>query len=309
MTDYHQPVLLQKVIDYLAIDSNGYYVDATFGRGGHAREILNRLGESGILLAIDKDEEAIKFAEKMFQRYRNFRIKQGSFNMLQDFVTEQGLFGRINGILIDLGVSSPQLDDPSRGFSFLQDGPLDMRMDKTQTMSAAQWIQNVPEQELAEVLRDYGEERFAKRIAKSIVQERAVNPITRTLRLAEIIAKANPAWEKHKHPATRSFQAIRIFINQELQDLKDCLDQCLSVLSVGGRLAVISFHSLEDRIVKKFAQKHERGDDFPRNLPVTASQLSPRLRRVAWGVKASDQEIQLNPRARSAVLRVVEKLL
>lgn len=307
MSDFHQPVLLQEVITALAIKPNGYYVDATFGRGGHAKKILQCL-DDGLLLAIDKDESAVRFAQETLGKFKNFRIKQGSFTMLQQLVTEQQLMNKINGVLLDLGVSSPQLDDPARGFSFLNDGPLDMRMDKTQTLTAADWINHAEENEIASVLREYGEERFAKRIARSIVLARGDGPITRTLQLADIIAKANPAWEKHKHPATRSFQAIRIFVNQELTDLQSCLEQSLEVLAPGGRLAVISFHSLEDRIVKQFMQKNERGDDYPRDFPVTAMELSPRVKRVAWGIKANDQEVQSNPRARSAVLRVVEKL-
>lgn len=308
MSDIHQPVLLQEVIESLAIKPDGCYIDATFGRGGHSKEILNRLGKNGFLLAIDKDLDAIQFAQHQFKDNNNFKIKQGSFSMLQSFVTELGLTHKINGILLDLGVSSPQLDEPSRGFSFIQDGPLDMRMDVTSSLDAATWINTAPEEEIAMVLRQYGEERFAKRIAKRIVEQRVEQPITRTLQLANIIAAANPAWEKHKHPATRSFQAIRIFINRELDDLSVCLNQCLEVLAVGGRLAVISFHSLEDRIVKKFIQKNQRGDDFPPGLPVTKDQLRPKLKRIAWGVTASDEEINNNPRARSAILRVAEKL-
>jgi 16S rRNA (cytosine1402-N4)-methyltransferase len=308
MSDHHQPVLLQEVIEYLAIKPEGFYVDATFGRGGHSREILNRLQKNGLLIAIDKDADAIKFAQFHFKGNENFIIKQGSFSMLQSLITELGLTHKINGILLDLGVSSPQLDEPARGFSFLQDGPLDMRMDATSSLDATTWINTASEEEIATVLKEYGEERYAKRIARSIVLQRAEQPITRTLQLAAIVSKANPAWEKHKHPATRSFQAIRIFINRELDELKECLDQCLEVLAVGGRLAVISFHSLEDRIVKKFIQKHQRGDDFPPGLPVTSDQLSPKLKRIAWGITASELEINNNPRARSAVLRVAEKL-
>lgn len=308
MSDYHQPVLLQEVLEYLAVKPNGYYVDATFGRGGHSKAILNRLTNQGRLLAIDKDAEAIAFAKKNFEKYENFRIEQGSFDMLERLVAMQGLTGKIDGILLDLGVSSPQLDDPARGFSFLQEGPLDMRMDKTQPIDAAAWLSQASEQEIADVLYEYGEERYAKRIARAIVQARSETQITTTLQLAQIVAKANPAWEKHKHPATRSFQAIRIFINRELSELSDTLAQCLSVLAVGGRLAVISFHSLEDRIVKKFIQKNERGDDLPRDFPVTAIQVNRRFKRIAWGIKPSEQELKINPRARSATLRVVEKL-
>lgn len=308
MSDYHQPVLLKEVLESLAIKTDGNYVDATFGRGGHSKAILEQLGAKGFLLAIDKDKEAIKYAHENFEKYKNFQIRQGSFTMLQTFVNELGLAQKINGILLDLGVSSPQLDDPMRGFSFLQDGPLDMRMDPSQKLDAATFINNAPVEEIAQVLKELGEERFAKRIASAIVKERSLEPITRTKRLASIIANANPAWEKHKHPATRSFQAIRIFINQELQELETCLDQCMSVLAVKGRLAVISFHSLEDKIVKRFLQKLQQGGEFPRGLPVTKDQLAPKIKRIAWGVTASEVEIKNNPRARSGILRVAEKL-
>jgi 16S rRNA (cytosine1402-N4)-methyltransferase len=304
----HQSVLLQEAVACLNVKEAGIYVDATFGRGGHSREILKKLGRQGLLLAIDKDPEAVQHAQANFGHYGNFKIRQGSFGMLQIFANELGIAQNINGILLDLGVSSPQLDEPRRGFSFLHDGPLDMRMDPSQPMSAATWINSADEAEIARVLRQYGEERFAKRIAKAIVQERAIEPFLRTLRLANVIKEANPAWEKHKHPATRSFQAIRIFINSELQDLSEVLQQSLDNLVIGGRLVVISFHSLEDRIVKNFIQKEERGGDFPRGLPITQEQLSPRLRRVAWGVGAKDQEISENPRSRSAILRVAEKI-
>lgn len=308
MSNYHQPVLLKEVVESLAIKPDGNYVDATFGRGGHSKAILNKLGAKGFLLAIDKDKEAIKYAHENFEKYKNFQIRQGSFTMLQAFVNEMGLTQKINGILLDLGVSSPQLDDPMRGFSFLQDGPLDMRMDPSQKLDAATFINNGSFEEIAQVLKELGEERFANRIARAIVKERSIEPITRTKRLASIIAKANPAWEKHKHPATRSFQAIRIFINQELQELETCLEQCMSVLAVNGRLAVISFHSLEDKIVKRFLQKQQQGGQYPRGLPVTKDQLAPKIKRIAWGVTASEMEIKDNPRARSGILRVAEKL-
>lgn len=308
MTDIHQPVLLNEVIEYLAIKPNGIYIDATFGRGGHAKEILNRLGESGFLLAIDKDPDAIKFAQQQFEKEARLNIKQGSFTMLQTFTEELGLVGKVDGILLDLGVSSPQLDNPDRGFSFLQDGPLDMRMNPNVGMDAATWINNAKAPEIASVLKKYGDERYAKRIAAAIVREVDIAPITRTKRLAEIITKANPAWEKHKHPATRSFQAIRIFINRELEEIEACLAQCLCVLKGGGRLAVISFHSLEDRIVKAFVQKQERGGDLPRGLPVTQAQIHRTLKRIAWGVVANEDEVNANPRARSAILRVAEKI-
>lgn len=308
MGNNHQPVLLKEVIHYLNIQRNGIYVDATYGRGGHTREILSRLGEDGFLLAIDKDPEAVRFARESCKGSRNFVIKHGPFSMLSTWIVELGLVEKVNGILLDLGVSSPQLDDFSRGFSFLHDGPLDMRMDPSAPLSAADWINDASVKEIEKVLFDYGQERYARRIAKAIDNERQLEPIVRTQRLAEIIKKANPSWERHKHPATRSFQAIRIFINQELEELNSCLQTSLSVLAVGGRLAVISFHSLEDQIVKRFIQKNQQGDNFPRNLPIPGHYLSKRLRRIAWGVKAGDAEVCENPRSRSAVLRVAEKL-
>lgn len=308
MPNFHQPVMVQEVIKYLAVKEDGFYIDATFGRGGHSREILNRLGEKGFLLAIDKDPEAINFGKQHFKENEHFLIQQGSFVMLQSIVNELGWAQKVNGILLDLGVSSPQLDDPDRGFSFIHDGPLDMRMNPEQGLDAASWINSEREEEIARVLFEYGEERYARRIARAIVLERSREAITRTKRLADIISKANPAWEKHKHPATRSFQAIRIHINQELKELEDCLQQSLTVLAVTGRLAVISFHSLEDRIVKRFVQKEERGGEFPRDLPVTQDKLGARVKRIAWGVRASEIEINQNPRSRSAILRVVEKI-
>jgi 16S rRNA (cytosine1402-N4)-methyltransferase len=308
MTDYHQPVLLKEVIEYLAIRPDGVYVDATFGRGGHSSEILRLLGEKGRLLAVDKDPRAVEFARQKFMNDARFGIRQGSFSALRTYVCAEQLQGKVNGILLDLGISSPQLDDPQRGFSFLRDGPLDMRMDPEQGIDAATWINSVPETEIAKVLKEYGEERYARRIAAAIVRARALQPIVTTSQLAAVIARANPAWEKHKHPATRSFQAIRIFINQELSELQKFLDQCLDLLAMSGRLAFISFHSLEDRLIKRFVQLHERGGDLPPRLPVTSEYLQPRLKRVAWGVKPSESELALNPRARSAVLRVAEKI-
>jgi 16S rRNA (cytosine1402-N4)-methyltransferase len=303
----HQPVLLREVITYLNIQPEGIYVDATFGRGGHAEQILNRLGEDGFLLAIDKDPHAIKYAQEHFKNEK-FQIKQGPFSMLQTFVNDLGLANKVNGILLDLGVSSPQLDEAARGFSFLQDGPLDMRMDPSQSLDAATWVNKADEREIARVLWEYGEERYARRIAKAIIKARILSPITRTKRLAEIISKAIPAWEKHRHPATRSFQAIRIHVNNELQELKSCLEQSLSVLAIGGRLAVISFHSLEDRLVKQFIRIQQQGEIYPRGLPLTQENFVPRMKRIAWGIQASDVEKEINPRSRSAILRVAEKI-
>jgi 16S rRNA (cytosine1402-N4)-methyltransferase len=307
MLNYHRPVLLPEIIEYLAIKPNGIYIDATLGRGGHSREILNRLDQNGFLLAIDRDSEAINFAKQHLKGHRQFHIRQGSFSMLHLFVNEFGLDQKVNGILLDLGVSSPQLDDPERGFSFVQDGPLDMRMDASQSCDAATWINQANEAEIAEVLWKYGEERYARRIANAIIRERKKERIIRTKHLSDIIARANPAWERHKHPARRSFQAIRIHINHELEELDACLDQSFSFLAVGGRLIVVSYHSLEDRIVKEFIQTKQHGE-FPRDLPLTKDQLTPKLKRIAWGVRATDAEVSENPRSRSAILRVVEKL-
>jgi 16S rRNA (cytosine1402-N4)-methyltransferase len=308
MNNYHKPVLLKEVLEYLAIKPDGVYIDATFGRGGHAQAILNRLGENGLLLAIDKDPYAVAYAKQKIKNDKRFIVRQGSFAMLEMFANQLGITHKVDGILLDLGVSSPQLDEPERGFSFVKDGPLDMRMDPGEPLDAATWINHANEQEISRVLWEYGEERFARRIARAIVQARVEEPITRTKRLAQIIAKANPAWEKHKHPATRSFQAIRIHINHELEELDDCLEQSFSVLSIGGRLAVISFHSLEDKKVKRFLQAKQRGGEFPRDLPITQNHFIVRMKRIAWGIMANEEEVKSNPRSRSAVLRVVEKL-
>lgn len=304
----HQPVLIKEVLESLNINPQGIYVDGTFGRGGHAGEILKQLGANGRLLVMDKDPQAIYEAEKMFVNDERVIITRGSFAMLKQTVADQGWIGQVDGILLDLGVSSPQLDDPDRGFSFKRDGALDMRMDPETGQSTAQWIAHVKEAELASVLREFGEERYAKRIARAIVKARETSPITTTKALAKIIADANPNWEKGKDPATRSFQAIRIYINSELEDLKSCLSQVVEVLRVGGRLVVISFHSLEDRIVKRFIRDEAKGDQFPARLPVTQAQLNPHLKPVGKAVKPTEKEILENPRARSSVLRCAERI-
>lgn len=305
----HQPVLLAEVIANLAIQTDGIYVDATFGRGGHAQAILNKLGPHGRLLAMDKDPAAIAHARQQFADDPRFTIQHSSFATIEKFLRNQDIFGKVDGILLDLGVSSPQLDDPERGFSFMREGKLDMRMDSSHGIDAATWLANVSEQELAKVLWEYGEERFSRRIARAIVTARQETPIATTTQLAEIVAAANPAWEKGKNPATRSFQAIRIAINHELDDLHQGLKDCLEALKVGGRLLVISFHSLEDRIVKHFIQDHERGEQFPVGLPIKHDSIRPRMKRLGRAIKPSAQEISVNPRARSAVLRIAEKLL
>ena len=292
----------------LQVDADGVYVDATFGRGGHSAAILQRLGVGGRLIAIDKDPWAVEVARERSARDRRFSIYQGSFAMLEYFAEAEAVSGKVNGVMFDLGVSSPQLDTAERGFSFLREGPLDMRMDTLQGESAAAWLARASEADIAHVLKTYGEERFAKRIARAIVRARQEAPIETTTQLAQIVAAANPAWERDKHPATRAFQAIRIHINRELEDLEQGLPQALRVLAPGGRLAVISFHSLEDRIVKRFMRDEARGGDLPRGLPVPASAFKPTLRIVGKPAYPGVAEVAANPRARSAVLRVAEKL-
>lgn len=304
----HQTVLLEEAVVSVLGDKGGVYIDATFGRGGHTRRLLAELNEHARVLAFDKDPQAIAVGEALEKEDSRFRIVHASFAELARVLDEAGLNGAVTGVLADFGVSSPQLDDASRGFSFMQDGPLDMRMDTTRGLSAAEWIAQVDEGELADVLKTYGEERFAKRIARAIVAARTSAPVSSTRQLAQIVADAHPAWEKHKHPATRAFQAIRIAVNSELTDIEQFLAQALAVLAPGGKLAVISFHSLEDRLVKRFFQKEAKGDDFPPGLPVTVDMLNPRLKIVGKTIDPSDAEVEANPRARSAHLRVAQKL-
>ncbi|MAZ90231.1 MAG: 16S rRNA (cytosine(1402)-N(4))-methyltransferase [Cellvibrionaceae bacterium] len=308
MSDEHITVLLNEAVEALITDPKGVYVDGTFGRGGHSRLVLGSLAPEGRLIGIDKDPVAIAEAEQLAAEDARFSIVHGSFAGLREFMGERDLDGKLDGILVDLGVSSPQLDVAERGFSFLNDGPLDMRMDTTRGMSAAQWVNSAEEAEIARVLKVYGEERFAKRMARAVVAEREQAPIERTLRLANIIKEANPAWEKGKHPATRAFQAIRIEVNNELGDLEAFLDQALEVLKPGGRLVAISFHSLEDRIVKRFIRGHEKGLDLPQGLPVMDSELNKRLKSIGKAVKAKGDEVSANVRSRSAIMRIAEKL-
>lgn len=307
MSAAHRPVLYAEALQALNIKPDGFYIDATFGRGGHSAGILKQLGPEGRLLAIDKDPQAIDAAKKQIGADSRCVIRWGSFARLEEFIREAGLHNNVAGVLMDLGVSSPQLDDPERGFSFSHAGPLDMRMDSETGLSASEWLQQQDEASLAKVLKDYGEERFAKRVARAIILRQKEPPLTTTEELAEIIRAAIPAWEKHKDPATRSFQAIRIAVNNELGDLETGLDQALNVLRVGGRLVVISFHSLEDRIVKRFMRKHSRPEQLPKRLPVIAEQLMSPLKLIGKAVRASDAELAENPRARSAVLRIAEK--
>ncbi len=305
----HQAVLLQEAVAGLAIRPDGIYMDGTFGRGGHARAILERLGPGGRLFGMDKDPEAVRAAAEQFGSDSRFTIVRGSFAMLEQLAVSHGVAGRIDGILLDLGVSSPQLDDPQRGFSFQHDGPLDMRMDPEQGQSAAEWLAQVEEKELDAVLRDLGEERFHRRVARAIVAARNEQSLTTTAALAAVVARAIPVREKHKHPATRTFQAIRIHINRELDDLRACLEQAVRILAAAGRLAVISFHSLEDRIVKRFMRDQARGRDlFPPDLPVPSHQLGLTMRLIGKALRPDSEECAANPRARSAVLRVAERL-
>ena len=305
----HITVLLNEAVDTLVGDPEGFYIDGTFGRGGHSALVLSRLAEQGRLMGIDKDPEAIACAAERFSDDPRFSIERGSFSQLEEFVRRRELAGQVDGVLLDLGVSSPQLDDPNRGFSFMSDGPLDMRMNPDVGESAAEWLSRASEKEIADVMYTYGEERHSRRMARAIVNERELEPIVTTGRLAKIVTEANPAWEKGKNPATRAFQGIRIFINRELEDLEDCLDQALDMLKPGGHLVVISFHSLEDRIVKRFIRKHVKGDDhLPPGIPVTQDMLKIRLKAVGKAVKAGRDEVSDNPRSRSAVMRAAKKV-
>ena len=306
----HLPVMVAEALQHLAIKQDGIYLDCTFGRGGHSQGILNLLGQYGQLLAFDRDFDAINsdYAQVMLTDER-FKLKHSCFSELENIVKSAGLAGKVDGILLDLGVSSPQLDNPERGFSFLRDGPLDMRMDSNAGVSAQQWLASVDEKELVKVLFDYGEERFARRIAQAIVEKRALSPITTTRQLATLIEDAVSVREKHKHPATRKFQAIRIEINSELDELRTVLQQSARVLRPGGRLVVISFHSLEDRIVKRFIRDESGSKYNPGKLPIKEVDIAKGiLKTMGKALKAGKQEISQNPRARSAIMRVAERV-
>jgi len=306
----HVTVLLDEAVAALAVRPDGRYLDGTFGRGGHSRLLLRQLGPDGCLLGFDKDPLAIATGQALAAEDGRFVVVQRSFAELGAELAQRGWTGTLSGVLLDLGVSSPQLDDPERGFSFLHDGPLDMRMDPSRGISAAQWVATANEDDIVRVLREYGEERFAKRMARAVVQRRAVQPFERTADLAQVLTVANPAWEKGKNPATRAFQGLRIFINNELGDLEAGLEASLEALDVGGRLVVISFHSLEDRIVKQFMRRHAKGeaDTLPRDLPIIPEKFVPRLKLLGKPQYASAEEVKANPRSRSAVMRVAEKL-
>ncbi|MCV6606363.1 MAG: 16S rRNA (cytosine(1402)-N(4))-methyltransferase RsmH [Porticoccaceae bacterium] len=304
----HTTVLLEEAVDALVTDPDGTYIDGTFGRGGHSAAILARLSANGRLLAFDKDPEAIASGRQRFAGDKRLELIHDSFATLADQVARRDLTGKVQGVLLDLGVSSPQLDDDHRGFSFLRDGPLDMRMNTESGESAAQWLARAKESEIAQVLKEYGEERFARRMARAIVSARQQQEITSTIQLAKIVADAHPAWEKHKHPATRAFQGIRIHINRELDDLKQLLTALLDVLAVGGRLVAISFHSLEDRIVKRFVRDQERGPQLPRGVPVRDEPGLRRMKSLGKPLKPAGDEVDDNIRSRSAIMRVAEKL-
>ncbi|KPB54627.1 Ribosomal RNA small subunit methyltransferase H [Pseudomonas coronafaciens pv. oryzae] len=306
----HITVLLEEAVEALAVRADGCYLDGTFGRGGHSRLILSHLGPDGRLLGFDKDPQAIATGQALAAEDGRFVIVQRSFAELGSEALERDLAGKVSGILLDLGVSSPQLDDPGRGFSFMNDGPLDMRMDPTRGVSAAEFIASAPAEEIARVFKEYGEERFAKRMANAVVQRREIQPFERTADLAEVLKVANPAWEKGKNPATRAFQGLRIHVNNELGDLEAGLEAAMEALEVGGRLVVISFHSLEDRIVKLFMRKLAKGeaDNMPRNLPIQYKAFEPKIKIHGKAQFASDTETKANPRSRSAVMRVAEKL-
>jgi 16S rRNA (cytosine1402-N4)-methyltransferase len=305
----HIPVLLDETVEHLVVSPNGTYVDATFGRGSHAQAILNRLSPQGRLIAFDKDPDAVAYAKKHFHDQR-FMIFHSAFSRMQMLLNEVNSVGHVHGILFDLGVSSPQLDNPERGFSFARTGKLDMRMDTSQGIDAMRWIASIEEKKLADILWQYGEEKFSRRIARAIVTARGEAPVTTTVQLAEIIMRAmpRPKSPQDKHPATRSFQAIRIAINQELTELEQGLAQALEALAIGGRLAVISFHSLEDRVVKQFIKHHEKGEELPRGLPIKGNPFKSRLKSIGKPIKPSFEEVNVNPRARSAILRIAEKL-
>jgi 16S rRNA (cytosine1402-N4)-methyltransferase len=303
----HRSVLLDAAVDFLVTDPGGRYVDGTFGRGGHSRLILERLGEEGALLGIDKDPRAIESAKRLSEEDGRFGVFHGSFAGLDQAIDQQG-WSAVHGILLDLGVSSPQLDDAARGFSFMRNGPLDMRMNPEQPPSAAQWLAEADEQDIANVIFRYGEERFSRRIARQVVERRKDKPLETTHELAELVAAAVPKKEKHKHPATRTFQAIRIFINRELEDLEAGLEVAVDRLLPGGRLVVISFHSLEDRLVKRFMRDLARGPRLPKGVPVTAEQEESGFRLVGKAMKADAREVDDNVRARSAVMRVLERV-
>jgi len=303
----HYPVMLQEAVAGLGVSGEGIYIDCTFGRGGHSRIILSQLNKNGHLLAIDQDPEAVAYAKQAFLEPQ-FEIQQGSFEALEAYCADRGWLGQVDGILIDLGVSSPQLDEAERGFSFMRSGPLDMRMNPQSGLSAKEWLMQTDEKTLAQVIRQYGEEKFSGRIARHIKEAIAAGVLNTTLDLANIVKKASPKTEKHKHPATRTFQAIRIAVNRELDVLKTVLEASVRVLKPGGRLSVISFHSLEDRIVKQFIRDQSRLKDLFPDSPIELEVVKPVLKKIGKPIFPTSKECEENPRSRSAVLRIAERL-
>ena len=306
-SEVHIPVLKREALDALNIQRGGTYVDATLGRAGHAQSIAESIGDSGRLIAIDRDPRAIELGEQVFAQDSRVQILHGEFNQMKRLISDNTDIQFLDGVLMDLGVSSPQLDQAERGFSFMRDGALDMRMDPTRGESAAQWIEKVEERDLMMVLFDLGEEKFARRIARAIVEARTEAVIDSTLKLVAIIEQAIPKKEKNKHPATRTFQAIRLHVNQELFQVSSALPQAVELLSEGGRLAVISFHSLEDRIVKRFIRELSTPNLPPKNIPVSEDAYLTPLKAIGKAIKPSKQEVLDNPRSRSSVLRVAQR--
>ena len=306
--DFHTPVMLAECLEALNVQSEGIYMDGTFGRGGHSQAILSRLGALGRLIVVDQDPDAIAYAEKLLGSERRCHIYHRSYTSLKEIAEKEGILGKVSGILLDLGVSSAQLEEPKRGFSFLREGPLDMRMDPRSPLDAATWINQASQADISHVLFTYGEERYARRIAEAIVKARMAHPFKTTIELASVVKTAHPAWPKDTHPATRSFQAIRIFINGELQALNSVLADVPSLLMISGRLVVLSFHSLEDRIVKRFVKGYEE-NPIPRSIPIRGASGLKRMQAVGRMMKASAIEVQTNVRARSARLRIGEKII
>ena len=304
----HIPVFLHEALDSLIVDLDGLYVDGTFGRGGHSAELLQRLSGNAHVIGLDKDPEAIDFGRSKFKNEKRLELLHESFSNLTNILQVRGKLGNVSGVLLDLGVSSPQLDQAQRGFSFMNNGPLDMRMNNSAGPTAAEWIAASDQNELTETFRNLGEEKHANRIAKSIINSRAQQPITTTQQLAAIVSKAHPNWQKGKHPATKVFQAIRIRVNNELNDLEHLLANVLKALKIGGRLVIISFHSLEDRRVKKFIRDQENGPFVPKSIPIKHSQVQISMKRVGKALTSSNVDIIENRRARSAVMRVAERV-
>jgi 16S rRNA (cytosine1402-N4)-methyltransferase len=302
----HTTVLLHEAVDGLNIKPNGIYLDGTFGRGGHSRLILQKLNDKGRLIALDRDLQAAESARE-FEQDPRFSFFHQDFADIRTLLDQQGLLYKLDGILLDLGVSSPQLDQADRGFSFSKDGSLDMRMDTSKGLSAKDWVNSASVEEMKKVLKEYGEEKFALRIARGIETYRSEQEINSTLQLAKIIDEACPVKDKFKHPATRSFQAIRIFVNDELGQLKDTLTDMFDCLAIGGRMSVISFHSLEDRIVKRFIKEQSQGIQLPKEIPVFAIDIETKFKKIGKAIKASKAEVAVNPRSRSAILRIAEK--